>query len=64
MEFITGVITWVTTNLALILQVVGAAAAVATLTPNKSDDKIIQLILDAVNFVGGNIGKATNSPNE
>jgi len=63
MEIITQALAWFTSNLALILQVVGAAAAIATITPNKADDKIVQAILDAVNFVAGNFGKAKNSPN-
>ena len=44
------------------LAVCGAFAALATLTPNKSDDRIVQLILDCINFFGGNIGKAKNDP--
>ena len=43
-----------------ILVVVGAFATLATLTPNKSDDRVLQIILDIVNFLGANIGKAKN----
>lgn len=42
------------------LQIVGGFAAIATLTPNKVDDKILQFLLDMVNFLGGNLGKAKN----
>ena len=51
----------IATYLPAVLMVVGAAAAIAMLTPNKTDDKIIQFILDMVNFVGANFGKAKNS---
>jgi hypothetical protein len=41
-----------------VLTIVGAFAAVATVTPNKVDDKILQFIMDLVNFLGLNLGKA------
>lgn len=52
-DFITGYIP-------LALQIVGAFAALATMTPNKTDDKIAQFFMDLVNFLGGNFGKAKN----
>lgn len=42
------------------LQAVGLAAIVATQTGNKSDDRIIQAIQDALNFIAGNWGKSKN----
>lgn len=51
---------WITSWIPMVLQIVGAFAAVATLTPNKTDDKIVQFLLDLVNFLGGNLGKAKN----
>ena len=48
--------------LPLVVQIVGTFAIIATLTPNKSDDKIVQFIEDIINFLGGNIGKAKNAP--
>ena len=39
---------------------VGTFALIATITPNKSDDKIVDMILKVVNFLGGNLGKARN----
>lgn len=42
------------------LVVIGIFATLATLTPNKTDDKIVQFLLSAINFLGGNIGKAKN----
>lgn len=62
MEFIAVAIAWFANNIGVVLQVVGAMAALSTLTPNKSDDKIVQFILDAVNFAGANVGKAKNPP--
>ena len=40
--------------------IVGGLAIIASLTPNKSDDRIVQMILDGVNFLGANFGKAKN----
>ena len=40
--------------------IVGGFAVVASLTPNKSDDRIVQMILAMVNFLGANFGKAKN----
>ena len=42
------------------LTVIGAFATIATVTPNKADDRIVQWLLDVVNFLGGNVGKAKN----
>jgi hypothetical protein len=60
-----GLITYIITNwqawIAVATSIVGSAALVATLTPNKSDDRIVQWILDIVNFVGANVGKAKNT---
>ncbi len=60
MEFITGSITWFLSNVEIILAVVGFLAMLATKTPNKSDDKIVQWILDIINFGAMNLGKASN----
>lgn len=60
MEILTNALAWFTENFSQLIQIIGAAAVVATMTPNKSDDKIVQFILDAVNFLGGNMGKAKN----
>ena len=43
------------------LSFAGAFALLATATRNKSDDRIVQFILDAINFLGSNIGKAKNA---
>ena len=47
--------------LAAATSVVGSMAIVATLTPNKSDDKIVQKVLSIINFIGANVGKAKNN---
>lgn len=44
-----------------LLSIVGGFSLIATLTPNKTDDRIAQVLLDAINFVGGNVGKAKNA---
>ncbi len=46
------------------IMTVGAFAALATATPNKSDDAIMQRILTIVNVLGGNFGKAANPKDE
>jgi len=46
--------------LAAAASIVGGFAVIASLTPNKSDDRIVQMILDIVNFLGANFGKAKN----
>ena len=40
--------------------IVGGFAVIASMTPNKSDDRVVQIILDMVNFLGANFGKAKN----
>lgn len=46
------------------LQVIGVFAVIATITPNKVDNKIAQFLMDMVNFLGANLGKASNNPTE
>ena len=40
--------------------IVGVFSIIATATPNKSDDKIVAVILKIVNLLGQNYGKAAN----
>lgn len=42
--------------------VVGLFAIIATATPNQSDNKIAQFLLEIINFLGANFGKAGNAP--
>ena len=59
-----GVVSYVMENymqmLAAVGGIVGGFAVIALMTPNKSDDRIVQTILDMVNFLGANFGKAKN----
>ncbi len=55
------VLDWIANWAPKILMFVGAFATLATITPNKTDDKIVQFILDLVNFLGGNVGKSKNA---
>ena len=41
--------------------IIGGFAIIASMTPNKSDDRIVQMLLDIVNFLGANFGKASNN---
>jgi hypothetical protein len=60
----SGVISYVMENYMQMLTavggIVGGFAVIASMTPNKSDDRIVQMILDMVNFIGANFGKAKN----
>ncbi len=64
MEVFASIGGFIAENLAVLLQFIGGMAALSTLTPNNSDDKIVQWIYDFVNFTGGNVGKAKNAPGE
>ena len=46
--------------LAVVTSFVGSFALLAALTPNKSDDKVMQMVLDWINFFGANVGNAAN----
>jgi len=46
--------------IAIATSLVGAFSVIAAMTPNKSDDKFVQLLLDFVNFLACNFGKAAN----
>ncbi|HIA11716.1 MAG TPA: hypothetical protein EYN69_06545 [Flavobacteriales bacterium] len=44
----------------IVVQVVGAFALIAALTPNSSDNSIADFLLRLVNTLGANLGKAAN----
>ena len=46
----------------IIIHIVGVAAVVATMTPNENDNKAVDFILNLVNMLGGNLGRASNDP--
>ena len=60
LAFINVIVGWLPEALA----VIGAFALIASKTPNKVDDKIGQVLMDIVNFLGANFGKAKNDPNK
>jgi len=47
----------------IVTGVVGVFALIATMTPNTVDNKIAQFVMDLVNFLGANVGKAANEGN-
>ncbi len=47
--------------LVLLPVIVGFLSVIAKYTPNKSDDKIVQMLWDLINIVGMNTGKAGNA---
>ena len=61
MEQIIGIVNIIVLALPALATIVGGFAILATLTPNKADDKIIQQILDVINFLGANFGNSKNS---
>jgi len=44
----------------IIAAVIGVFSLIATITPNETDNKIAQFLLDLVNLLGANVGNATN----
>ncbi len=60
MDFAT-IIANLPSYLEIITQAVGAFALVATLTPNTSDNAIVDFILKLINFGGANVGKSSNA---
>tara|TARA_R110000823_G_scaffold216020_2_gene345606 strand:- start:5353 stop:5541 length:189 start_codon:yes stop_codon:yes gene_type:complete len=59
-------IEWITLNIndlvQVVLQVVGAFAIIAAWTPNTADNRVASTLLEAVNFLGGNLNRARNAP--
>jgi len=60
-EQIMAILTTVGSYVPAALMIVGGFALLAAKTPNKSDDRIVQVILDVINFVGANFGKSKNA---
>jgi hypothetical protein len=58
------VLNWIYNNWAdifnLATQTVGAFAIIASMTPNRADDRIVQTVLDLLNFGAFNFGQAKN----
>lgn len=59
---------WLTENAWLLVQVltsiVGTFALIATATKNESDNKVADILLKLVNFLGANWGNASNATDE
>ena len=60
MDFLTGAN--LSAILEIVVQLVGAASLIATMTPNESDNKAVDFVLNIVNMLGANVGKASNDP--
>jgi hypothetical protein len=60
MDF-TAIINDLPTYLEILTQAVGVFALVATLTPNTSDNAIVDFILRLINFGGANVGSSKNA---
>jgi len=60
MEFITALPGLIVEWMDVALAIVGAFALIATRTNNTTDDRIGQVLLDIINFLGANFGKASN----
>jgi hypothetical protein len=64
MEFILNIMDWIN-NLGpdwvdAVAKLVAGATAITMLTPTKTDNKVIDVILKVLNFVAGNILKNKN----
>jgi len=45
----------------IVSSVIGTFAVIATVTPNTVDNRIAQILMEVINFVGANLGKAKNA---
>lgn len=46
--------------LSAVTSIVGGFAIIATITPNQTDNKIIDAVMQMINTLGGNFGNAKN----
>ena len=60
MEILAKIIAVAVEWLPAVTGLVTACAAIAALTPTKTDDEVINKVLKVVNWIGLNIGKAEN----
>ena len=58
-------INWVMENweqvLMVVSSIVGGFSVLATMTPNSADNKVVDMVMRIVNFLGANVGKAKNA---
>ena len=56
---------WITANWEQVIvamsSIVGGFSIIATMTPNKTDNAIVDKMMRFVNFMGANFGKAKNA---
>ena len=64
MEWISEIFSSLLVYLGPIAGVVTAATAITVLTPTKTDDKILGMVLRVLNFLAGNFGKNKNADAE
>ena len=62
MDFLTGAN--LSGILEIVVQLVGVASLIATMTPNEADNKAVDFVLNIVNMLGANVGKASNDPSK
>ena len=60
MDFLTGAN--LSGILEIVVQLVGVASLIATMPPNEADNKAVDFVLNIVNMLGANVGKASNDP--
>ena len=61
MEWLTVVWAFVAANWDQLFQIVGVFSVVASLTPSKADDRVVQAVLSAIDFLGANFFRAANA---
>lgn len=61
LETVAGLLDSFPAWLVAVTSVVTAATAITSLTPTKTDDKIINAALRVLNILAGNFGKNTNA---
>jgi|TARA_R100001594_G_scaffold147726_1_gene201283 hypothetical protein len=44
-----------------VTSVVGGFSILATLTPNQSDNRVVDVIMQVINLLGANVGKSKNA---
>lgn len=44
-----------------VTSIVGGFSVLATMTPNKSDNQVIDTIMRVINLLGANVGKSKNA---
>lgn len=62
MEIINNIIENWSTYAQVILAVIGAAAAIAAITPTPRDDRFVAFLRKIIDVIGMNVGNAKNDP--